>query len=85
MQLKRKKTAIKQSVLNGGMVTMSTRIFSAHNILKITSYTALTICFFDLNGEYNLSELSKEIYELIKPYVIRNIADRTKKIIEGHL
>lgn len=39
--------------------------------------------FFDLNGEYNLSELSKEIYELIKPYVIRNIADRTKRIIEA--
>ena len=39
--------------------------------------------FYDIDGEYLVSELSKVIYERIKPYVIKNVADRTKRLVEA--
>ncbi len=39
--------------------------------------------FYDIDGEYLISELSKVIYERIKPYVIKNVADRTRRLVEA--
>ena len=39
--------------------------------------------FYDIDGEFLISELSKVIYERIKPYVVKNVADRTKRLVEA--
>lgn len=39
--------------------------------------------FYDIDGEFLISELSKVIYERIKPYVIKNVTDRTKRLVEA--
>lgn len=39
--------------------------------------------FYDIDGEYLISERSKVIYERIKPYVIKNVADRTRRLVEA--
>jgi putative DNA primase/helicase len=39
--------------------------------------------FYDMDGEYSISQLSRDIYECIKPYVKKNVADRTKRLVEA--
>lgn len=39
--------------------------------------------FCDMDGEYLISELSKDIYGSIKPYILKNVADRTKRLVEA--
>ena len=39
--------------------------------------------FYDIDGEYSISELSQDIYKIIVPYVTKNVADRTKRLVEA--
>ena len=39
--------------------------------------------FYDMDGEYTIPELSRDIYNRIKPYIEKNVADRTKRLIEA--
>lgn len=48
-----------------------------HNLYCINGF------FYDMDGEYSTAELSQDIYEKIKSYVTKNVADRTKRLTEA--
>lgn len=52
-------------------------------LLKQHTLYCINGLFYDIDGEYLISELSKVIYERIKPYVVKNVADRTKRLVEA--
>lgn len=52
-------------------------------LLKQHTLYCINGLFYDIDGEYLISELSKFIYERIKPYVVKNVADRTKQLVEA--
>lgn len=54
-----------------------TELLSQHTLYCINGL------FYDIDGEYLATELSKVIYERIKPYVTKNVADRTKRLVEA--
>ena len=57
-------------------------IFCTELLAQHTLY-CINGLFYDIDGEFLISELSKIIYERIKPYVIKNVADRTKRLVEA--
>lgn len=52
-------------------------------LLKQHTLYCINGLFYDMDGEYLATELSKVIYERIKPYVVKNVADRTKRLVEA--
>lgn len=52
-------------------------------LLKQHTLYCINGLFYDMDGEYLATELSKVIYERIKPYVVKNMADRTKRLVEA--
>lgn len=52
-------------------------------LLKQHTLYCINGLFYDIDGEYLISELSKVIFERIKPYVVKNVADRTKRLVEA--
>ena len=53
------------------------KIFSVRSIYNLTSCTS----YYYIDGEYSISELLQNIKRIV-PYVIKNVAERTKRLIE---